>query len=76
MTSDTVPRIVLKFGGTSVSSRKGWDTIAGLVEEQLALGHRILIVHSALAGITDMLERLPDDHRDCHTPRRARSQVA
>ena len=61
MTSDTVPRIVLKFGGTSVSSRKGWDTIAGLVEERLALGHRILIVHSALAGITDMLERLPDE---------------
>jgi len=54
-------RVVLKFGGTSVSSLRGWQTIARLVRERLAARERPLIVHSALAGVTDLLERLPEE---------------
>ncbi len=52
--------IVLKFGGTSVSSLANWSNIARIVAERRATGARILIVHSAVTGITDRLERLLD----------------
>jgi bifunctional diaminopimelate decarboxylase / aspartate kinase len=52
------PWIVLKFGGTSVSSRANWNNIAQVVAARRAGGARILIVHSALSGVTDHLERL------------------
>jgi bifunctional diaminopimelate decarboxylase / aspartate kinase len=52
--------IVLKFGGSSVSSRKNWDNVARVVAERCATGARILIVHSAVSGVTDQLERLLD----------------
>jgi aspartate kinase len=49
---------VLKFGGTSVSSLANWRNIAGVVRRCLAAGESPLVVHSALSGITDALERL------------------
>ncbi|HUL45699.1 MAG TPA: bifunctional aspartate kinase/diaminopimelate decarboxylase [Steroidobacteraceae bacterium] len=52
--------IVLKFGGTSVSTLGNWTNIAGVVSERAASGARVLIVHSAVSGITDRLERLLD----------------
>jgi bifunctional diaminopimelate decarboxylase / aspartate kinase len=52
--------IVLKFGGTSVSSLANWKNIARIVAARRASGARILIVHSAVTGITDRLERLLD----------------
>jgi diaminopimelate decarboxylase/aspartate kinase len=52
--------IVLKFGGTSVSSLPNWTNIAQVAAQRLADGARVLIVHSAVAGITDHLERLLD----------------
>src|SRR5215469_4063215 len=52
--------MVLKFGGTSVSSLANWTNIARVVASRQAGGARVLIVHSALAGITDHLERLLD----------------
>jgi diaminopimelate decarboxylase/aspartate kinase len=52
--------IVLKFGGTSVSSLPNWTNIARVASERLAGGARVLIVHSALSGVTDRLERLLD----------------
>jgi diaminopimelate decarboxylase/aspartate kinase len=52
--------IVLKFGGTSVSSLANWNCIARVAAERRASGARVLIVHSALSGITDRLERLLD----------------
>jgi diaminopimelate decarboxylase/aspartate kinase len=48
--------IVLKFGGTSVSTLVNWRNIARVVRKRLADGDRVLIVHSALSGITDRLE--------------------
>ncbi|AMN46963.1 aspartate kinase [Steroidobacter denitrificans] len=50
--------VVLKFGGTSVSSAANWKNIADVLRERLAEGLRPLVVHSALSGITDRLEQL------------------
>lgn len=62
MTEDHGDRrqVVLKFGGTSVSSRARWDTIAGIAEERLAEGVQPVIVHSAVAGVSNALIALVD----------------
>jgi bifunctional diaminopimelate decarboxylase / aspartate kinase len=52
--------IVLKFGGTSVSSLANWHNIAKVTRSRLDGGARVLIVHSAVSGITDRLEKLLD----------------
>lgn len=49
-------RVVLKFGGTSVSTLASWETIAEVVEARRSEGERPVVVHSALAGVTDLLE--------------------
>jgi bifunctional diaminopimelate decarboxylase / aspartate kinase len=60
VTASSPAWIVLKFGGTSVSTVANWANIARVTAERRARGSRVLIVHSALAGITDRLERLLD----------------
>ena len=50
--------IVMKLGGTSVSSRKNWDNALAEVREHLATGKRVLLVQSALSGVTNALEAL------------------
>jgi diaminopimelate decarboxylase/aspartate kinase len=50
--------VVVKFGGTSVSTLVNWRNIALVVRKRLAAGHRVLVVHSAITKITDMLEKL------------------
>ena len=55
---DAAAWVVLKFGGTSVSSAANWRNIAAVVRERSAGGTRILLVHSALSGVTDRLEKL------------------
>ncbi len=54
----TLNWVVLKFGGTSVSTRNNWDNIARIARARRAKGQRVLIVHSAITGITDRLEKL------------------
>lgn len=54
----TPPWIVVKYGGTSVSSRASWDSIAATLRALRSSGHRVLIVVSALTGITDRLHAL------------------
>jgi diaminopimelate decarboxylase/aspartate kinase len=57
--------IVLKFGGTSVSSRARWDTIGALMRERAdGEGARVLTVVSALSGITNALQGVIDVHAD------------
>lgn len=56
--------LVLKFGGTSVSSLEQWETIAKLASERLDDGHRVVLVCSAVAGITDALQALVDHPGD------------
>ena len=50
--------IVLKFGGTSVSTAANWATIASVLRERLEVGYRPVLVHSALSGVTNELEAL------------------
>src|SRR5262245_1906676 len=50
--------VVLKFGGSSVSSADNWQNILAVVRKRQADGLRPLLVHSALSGITDLLDEL------------------
>jgi diaminopimelate decarboxylase/aspartate kinase len=50
--------VVVKFGGTSVSTLANWRNIALIVKRRVAGGSRVLVVHSAISKITDMLEKL------------------
>ncbi len=50
--------IVIKLGGTSVSSRHNWDQALAEVRRLLAEGRRVLLVQSALSGVTNLLEAL------------------
>jgi diaminopimelate decarboxylase/aspartate kinase len=54
----TAPWVVLKFGGTSVSTADRWTTILRLVEQRRAEGLRPVVVHSALATVSNRLEEL------------------
>jgi diaminopimelate decarboxylase/aspartate kinase len=55
--------IVLKFGGTSVAGRPQWEAIADLARERRAEGYQVLVVCSAVAGVTNRLVALADRPR-------------
>lgn len=48
--------VVMKFGGTSVASVARWETIRDLALARQASGQRPVIVHSAIAGVSNRLE--------------------
>ncbi len=48
-------RYVLKFGGTSVANVTRLHHVANLVKEQAEAGHELVVVVSAMAGITNEL---------------------
>jgi diaminopimelate decarboxylase/aspartate kinase len=52
--------VVLKFGGTSVSTLARWRNIAALAQARAAAGNAVLIVVSALSGVTNALQGLID----------------
>ena len=52
--------VVLKFGGTSVADAANWPNICAALKERLSRGLRPIMVHSALAGVSDCLDRLAD----------------
>jgi diaminopimelate decarboxylase/aspartate kinase len=57
--------IVLKFGGTSVSRRHRWDTIGQLAKARAdANDARVLVVVSALSGVTNELQAIADGATD------------
>ena len=56
--------VVLKFGGTSVSTRPRWDKIAAIAKGKRTQGKHVLIVVSALSGTTDKLKAICDGHAD------------
>ncbi|MCA9573148.1 MAG: hypothetical protein KC656_35175, partial [Myxococcales bacterium] len=51
------PTVVLKFGGTSVSSAARWRTIARIVAARRAEGLHPVVVCSAAGGTSDDLAR-------------------
>jgi diaminopimelate decarboxylase/aspartate kinase len=52
------PWVVMKFGGSSVSTADNWATIAELVKRRLDDGLKPVVVHSALKGVSNALEDL------------------
>ena len=58
------PPVVLKFGGTSVSSAERWRTIARIVSDHLSAGDRVALVQSAIRGVTDSLEAMVRQARE------------
>ncbi len=58
------PWVVVKFGGSSVSTRARWDNIARIAAAHRARGRRVLIVVSALSGTTDQLKAITETHAD------------
>ena len=59
--SNITPWVVLKFGGTSVSQKHRWDTIGRLIRERAGQEQvRVLVVVSALSGVTNQLQSLID----------------
>ena len=50
--------VVMKFGGTSVSSAGKWQRISGLLRNRLESGLRPLVVHSAIGKVTSDLEQI------------------
>ena len=58
------PWVVIKFGGTSVSRRERWENIRRIAAAHRARGRRVLIVVSALSGITDQLKAIAEAGAD------------
>jgi diaminopimelate decarboxylase/aspartate kinase len=52
--------VVMKFGGTSVSTAECWGTIREQACRHLDDGRHLLVVVSALSGVTNSLSRLAD----------------
>ncbi len=52
------PWVVMKFGGSSVSTAQNWQSIAQLLRQRLKQGLRPVVVHSALQGVSDALTQV------------------
>jgi diaminopimelate decarboxylase/aspartate kinase len=50
--------VVLKFGGTSVASRKNWATIGKIAEKSLQSDAAAVVVCSAVTGVSNLLESI------------------
>ncbi|MDQ7023989.1 MAG: aspartate kinase [Anaerolineae bacterium] len=45
----------MKFGGTSVGSAEAIAAVVAIIEGELADGHQVAVIVSAMSGVTDML---------------------
>lgn len=52
------PWVVMKFGGSSVTSAENWQTISGLMRKRLVAGLKPVLVQSALQGVSNALTRI------------------
>ncbi|MGM0576500.1 MAG: aspartate kinase [Myxococcota bacterium] len=68
--------VVLKFGGTSVSTADRWRTIAEVLRIRLEEDVRPLVVCSALAGVSDMLEDILHQAEQGRMPEETLEQLA
>ena len=53
-------RLILKFGGTSVGTIEKIKKVANIVKERFSEGNEVIVVVSAMAGVTDELKRKSD----------------
>ncbi|WP_238382779.1 bifunctional aspartate kinase/diaminopimelate decarboxylase [Cognatilysobacter segetis] len=69
--------VVLKFGGTSVSRRTRWDTIGRLAAKRATdEGLRVLVVVSALSGVTNELQAIANTGAGATTASRIDALIA
>jgi len=71
----SMPWVVAKFGGTSVSTRPRWENIARIASAHRASGRRVLVVVSALSGVTDLLKRIAESGADESVARAAQVEI-
>ena len=63
-----MPRIVMKFGGTSMAGIERIRNVAGRVRREAESGSEVLVVVSAMAGETDRLVQLCREAAALHDP--------
>ena len=49
-------RLILKFGGTSVGTVEKIKKVANIIKKRLNEGNEIIVVVSAMSGVTDELK--------------------
>ncbi len=64
-----MPRIVMKFGGTSMAGIERIRNVAGRVRREAEAGNEVLVVVSAMAGETDRLVQLCREAAALHDPK-------
>ncbi|MEO5809660.1 MAG: aspartate kinase [Sphingomicrobium sp.] len=64
-----MPRIVMKFGGTSMAGIERIRGVAGRVKAEAEAGNEVLVVVSAMAGETDRLVQFCKEAAALHDPR-------
>ena len=63
-----MPRIVMKFGGTSMAGIERIRSVAQRVQREVQAGNQVLVVVSAMAGETDRLVQLCREAAPLHDP--------
>ena len=63
-----MPRIVMKFGGTSMAGIERILSVANRVRREAECGNEVLVVVSAMAGETDRLVQLCREAAALHDP--------
>ncbi|HEY6661913.1 MAG TPA: aspartate kinase [Sphingomicrobium sp.] len=63
-----MPRIVMKFGGTSMAGIERIRSVAARVRREADAGNEVLVVVSAMAGETDRLVQLCREAAPLHDP--------
>jgi len=64
-----MPRIVMKFGGTSMAGSERIRHVAGLVRREAERGNQVAVVVSAMAGETDRLIQFCREAASIYDPR-------
>ena len=53
-------KLVLKFGGTSVGTIEKIKKVANIIKKRVSEGNQIIVVVSAMSGVTDELKLKSD----------------
>ena len=61
VTLDTMARIVMKFGGTSVADLDRIRNVAERVKREVDAGNEVAVVVSAMSGVTNQLVKYCTD---------------
>ena len=71
-----MPRIVMKFGGTSVADLDRIRNVAQRVKREVDAGNQVAVVVSAMSGVTNQLVKYCTDLSPLHDPREYDTVVA